>query len=139
LAGIDGAVVTEIRAIFDRFRSGAEEEAFFELLEMPGDVVPALTTAFRTEQNPALRTFVIKVAWQRGDRQAIALLAEAINQSDEQIWQEALDGLVALASPEAVSVLTVAKTRELADESATHRFQSCVTEALEYIRQIIPR
>ena len=132
-------MLTDIRKILERFRNGAEEEAFFELLEMPGDVMPPLTTAFRTEQNPALRAFLVKVAWQRGDRQAIALLAEAINQSDEQIWQEALDGLVALASPETVAVLTAAKTRKLADESATHRFQSCVTEALEYIRQIISR
>jgi len=38
---------------------------------------------------------LIKVAWQRGDRQAIDLLAEAVNESDEEIWQEALDGLAA--------------------------------------------
>ena len=132
-------MATDIREILERFRSGAEEEAFFELLEMPSDIVPALTTAFRTEQNSALRAFLIKVAWQRGDRQAIALLAEAVNQSDEQIWQEALDGLVALASPQALAVLMAVKTRELSDRSATRRFQSCVTEALEYIRQIIPR
>jgi hypothetical protein len=29
--------------------------------------------------------------------EAIALLAEAVNQSDEEIWQEALDGRVAFA------------------------------------------
>ena len=85
-----------------KFRSGAEEEAFFKLLEMPGEVMAALTIAFRTEQDPAIRTFLIKVAWQRGDRQAIDLLAEAVNESDEEIWQEALDGLLALASPEAL-------------------------------------
>jgi len=56
-------------------RLGAEEEAFFELLEMPGDVMAALTIGFR-----------------------IDLLAEAVNESDEEIWQEALDGPVALAS-----------------------------------------
>jgi hypothetical protein len=39
----------------ERFRSGAEEEAFFELLERPKDVLPALTAALRTEQDPALR------------------------------------------------------------------------------------
>jgi len=131
-------VATDIREILEKFHRGAEEEAFFELLEMPGDVMSALTTAFRTEQNPALRGFLVKVAWQRGDRQAIALLAEAVNESDEEIWQEALDGLVALASPEAVAVLTAARTRELADRSETQRFQSWVSEAIEYIRQIIP-
>jgi hypothetical protein len=132
-------VAIDIREILQRFRSGAEEEAFFELLEMPGDVMSALTIAFRTEQDPAIRAFLIKVAWQRGDRQAIALLAEAVNQSDEEIWQEALDGLVALASPEALAVLMAARTREFADLSVSQRFQSCAGEAIEYIRQILPR
>ena len=56
-------VTTEIREILEKFNSGAEEEAFFELLESPGDVLPAITTAFRTEHNPALRAFLVKVAW----------------------------------------------------------------------------
>ena len=46
-------------------------------------------------------------------REAIAFLIEAVNQSDEEIWQEALDGLVALPSPEALAVLTATSTREL--------------------------
>ena len=95
---------------------------------MPGEVMAALTIAFRTEQDPAIRTFLIKVAWQRGDRQAIDLLAKALNKSDEEIWQEALDGLVALASPEALTVLMAARTRELADRQ---RFQSCAEEAID--------
>jgi hypothetical protein len=97
-------------------------------------VLAALTIAFRTEQDPAIRTFLIKVAWQRGDRQAIDVFAQAVNESDEQIWQEALDGLVALASPEALAVLTAARTRELGDRSASQRFLSCAEEAIEYIR-----
>jgi len=48
---------------------------------MPGEVMAALTIAFRTEQDPAIRTFLIKVAWQHGDWQAIELLAEAVNKS----------------------------------------------------------
>jgi hypothetical protein len=132
-------VAIEIRESLERFRAGAEEEAFFELLEMPGDVMSPLTIAFRTEQDPAIRAFLVKVAWHRRDREAIALLAEAVNQSDEEIWQEALDGLVALASPEALAVLTAARTRDLADRSASQRFQSCTAEAIEYIRQILRR
>jgi hypothetical protein len=124
---------------FGEISRRAEEEAFSELLEMPGDVLPALTAAFRTQQDPALRAFLVKAAWQRGDRQAIALLAEAVNQSDEEIWQEALDGLVALASPEALAVLMAARTRKFADRSVSQRFQSCAREAIEYIRQILPR
>ena len=128
----------DIREIMERFHGSAKEEAFFELLEMPGDVLPALTAAFRTERDPALRAFLVKVAWERRDPMAIHLLSEALDERDEEIWQAALDGLVTFASPEALAILIAARTRELADESATKRFQSCVSEAIEYIRQTIP-
>ncbi|HEX6438526.1 MAG TPA: HEAT repeat domain-containing protein [Candidatus Binatia bacterium] len=128
----------DIREIMERFHGGAKEEAFFELLEMPGDVLPALTAAFRTERDPALRAFLVTVGWERRDPMAIHLLSEALDERDEEIWQAALDGLVTFASPEALAILIAARTRELADESATKRFQSCVSEAIEYIRQTIP-
>jgi hypothetical protein len=131
-------VATEIREILKKFSSGAEEEAFFELLESPGDVLPAITTAFRTEHNPKLRAFLVKVAWQRRDPNALHFMTEALNQADEEAWQEALDGLVTLASHEALAVLRAAKTRELADAAATKRFQSFVSEAIEYICQTMP-
>jgi hypothetical protein len=66
-------------------------------------------------------------------------MAEALRQTDEEVWQAALDGLVTLASPEALAVLTAAKTRDLGDDTATRRFQSFVSEAIEYICQITQR
>jgi hypothetical protein len=132
-------VATEIREILEKYSSGAEEEAFFELLEIPGDVLPAITTAFRTEHNPKLRAFLVKVAWERRDPNALSLMTEALSQTDEEVWQAALDGLVTFASPEALDILNAAKSRELGDEAATKRFQSFVSEAIEYIRQTMPR
>jgi hypothetical protein len=132
-------VATDIRTILEKFRGGAEEEAFFQLLEMPGNALSALTEAFRAEQDPALRAFLVKVAWQRCDPMSIHLLTEALEQTDEEIWQAALDGLVSSASAEALAVLMAARTRQLADQSATKRFQSFVNEAIEYIRQTKPR
>jgi hypothetical protein len=117
-------VAIDIREILERFHSGAEEEAFFNLLEMPGDVLPALTAAFRAEQDPALGAFLVKVGWERRDPIAIHLLTEALYQRDEEIWQAALDGFMTFASPEALAVLISARTRESADASATKRFQS---------------
>ena len=105
---------------------------------MPGDVLPALTAAFRAEQDPALRAFLVKVGCERRDPIAIHLLTEALYQREEEIWQAALDGLVTFTSPEALAVLISARTRESADQSATKRFQSFVSEAIEHIRQTIP-
>jgi hypothetical protein len=130
---------TEIREILEEFNSAAEEEAFFKLLEIPGDLLSVLAAAFRTEHNPALRAFLVRVAWQRQEPNAVHFMAEALNQTDEEVWQAALDGLVTFASPEALAVLTAAKTRDLGDEDATKRCQSFVSEAIEYICQITPR
>ena len=80
----------DIKEILESFRGGAEVEAFFELLEMPGDVLAALTAAFRTEQDPALRAFLVKVAWERRDPMAIHLLTQALDQRNEEIWQGSL-------------------------------------------------
>jgi hypothetical protein len=49
---------------------------------------------FPPEQDPALRAFLVKGAWERRDPMAIHLLTEALDQRDEEIWQAALDGLV---------------------------------------------
>jgi hypothetical protein len=66
---------------FGKISQRRRRKSFFRTAEMPGEVMAALTIAFRTEQDPAIRTFLIKVAWQHGDWQAIELLAEAVNKS----------------------------------------------------------
>jgi hypothetical protein len=132
-------VASEIREILEKFNSGAKDEALFKLLEIPDDLLPVLAAAFRTEHNPALRAFLVRVAWQRQDPNALHFMAEALNQTDEEVWQAALDGLVTFACPEALGVLMAAKTRDLGDPAATKRFQLFVSEAIEYICQITPR
>jgi hypothetical protein len=41
--------VSEIKQIVERFRSGDEESAFL-LIELPGDILPALIEIFRAER-----------------------------------------------------------------------------------------
>lgn len=103
----------DVRAAVEKFRSGDEESAFFELLEMPGDALPAMTDIFRTERLPEIRAFLVKVAWARRDQAALPLLSEALNASEEEIWQEALDGLVTLSSQEALDVLRSARFTQI--------------------------
>ena len=74
----------EIREILEEFNSAAEEEAFFKLLEIPDDLLSVLAAAFRTEHNPALRAFLVRVAWQRQDPNAVHFMAEALNQTTKK-------------------------------------------------------
>jgi len=77
-------VASEIREILVKFNSGAGDEALFKLLEIPGDLLPVLAAAFRTEHNPALRAFLVRVAWQRQDPNPLHFMAEALNQTTKK-------------------------------------------------------
>jgi hypothetical protein len=48
-------MATAIDAAVDKFRSGDKESAFFELIELPGDVLPVIIDVFRGESRPDVR------------------------------------------------------------------------------------
>ena len=130
---------TEIKAVLDKFYRGDKESAFFELLEMPGDVLPNLIGVFRSERRPASRAFLVKVAWERRDRSVIPFRGEALMDSKEQVWQEALDGLVALASMESLEILQQARSRQFSKESNRKRFRLWLDEAMGQVQEVISR
>lgn len=123
----------EVRAMLDKFRSGEEEAAFFELLEIPGDVLPALIDVFRTEPDAAIRALLVRVAWERRDHSALSFLGEALSQLQEEVWQQALDGLVAFASPESLEILQRARNRDCKDDTAARRFGLWLEEAIQQV------
>lgn len=128
-----------IRAVLEKFRRGDKESAFFELLEMPGDVLPKLIKVFRGERKPASRALLVKVAWERRDRSVIPFLGEVLMDSKEEVWQEALDGLVAFASKEALEILQQARNREFNKESDGKRFRLWLDEAIGQVQEVISR
>ena len=123
----------EVRAVLDKFRSGEEEAAFFELLEIPGDVLPALIDVFRTEPDAAIRALLVRVAWERRDHSALSFLGEALSQLQEEVWQQALDGLVAFASPEALEILQRARNRDCEHDTAARRLGLWLEEAIQQV------
>jgi hypothetical protein len=58
---------------------------------------------------------------------------EAAGQHDEEIWQEALDGLVTFASPESLVILQQARQRRHDDEAAGKRFRLWLEEAIHHV------
>jgi len=127
----------KIRAALEAFRSGAEDEPLAALLELEEDIVPALAELFRGESDPDVRAFLVRVAWERHEHSSINFIVEALNDPAEEVWQAALDGTVALASPEIIDVLHSAKTQERADAAAARRFQMCVDEAILYLEGLL--
>jgi len=94
----------EVRTALEKFRRGDDETAFFELVEMPGDVLTGIIDVFHAEPCADVRAFLVKAAWARREETVIPFLAEALNDPAEEVWQQALDGLVAFSLPESLKI-----------------------------------
>ena len=125
--------VSEIKEIVENFRSGDEESAFFTLIELPGDVLPALIEIFRGERTAAVRAFLVKVAWERREEAVIPFLGEALNESEEEVWQQALDGLVAFPLPQSLEILQSARARVCSDSSNDKQLRLWLDEAIQQV------
>ena len=125
--------VREIKDIIETFRAGDEESAFFTLIELPGDILPALIETFRDEKNPGIRAFLVKAAWERREEAVLPFLSEVLHDSEEEAWQQALDGLVAFATPQSLDILHAARSRSFTEESAARRFLLWLDEATEQV------
>ncbi len=124
----------EVRAAVEQFRRGDTETAFFRLIEMTGEVLPAIIDVFRGEPQPDVRAFLIKAAWERREDAVIPILAEALNDEAEEVWQEALDGLVTFARATTLDILLQARSREFGDAPAAKRFHLWLEEAIQQVQ-----
>lgn len=127
----------KIRAAVEAYRNGEDEEPLAALLELEADIVLAMAELFRGEADPDVRAFLVRVAWERREQTSIDLIVEALSDSSEEVWQSALDGTIALASPEILDILHTAKLQERADAAMARRFQMCVDEAILYVEGLL--
>lgn len=128
---------TKITDSLKAFRTGDDDTAMTTLLEAEEELVPALMEAFRQESDPDVRAFLVTVAWERCEEESPAFIIEALNDAAEEVWQAALDGTVALASPEMLDLLKSLRTTERADPAATRRFQMCIEDAIPYVDGLV--
>jgi hypothetical protein len=123
----------EVRAALEKFHRGDDETALVELLEVRGDVLPGIIDVFHAEPRDDIRAFLVKAAWERREETVIPFLAEALNDPAEEVWQEALDGLVAFSSPASLKILQSARSRKFIEETAAKRFNLWLEEAIQQI------
>jgi len=128
---------TKIRESLKSFRAGDDDAAMTTLLEAEEELVPALVEAYRQEPDPDVRAFLVTVAWERRETLSTEFIVEALNDPAEEVWQAALDGTVALASPEILDVLKSMRQQERADAAQTRRFQICIEDAIPYVDGLV--
>ena len=127
----------KIYAAVEAYRNGEDDEPLAALLESEADIVPAIAELFRSEADPDVRAFLVRVAWERREQCSVDFIVEALGDPTEEVWQSALDGSVALASPEILKVLHAAKLQERPDAATARRFQMCVEEAILYVEGLV--
>jgi hypothetical protein len=120
-----------IQEYLERFRRGDGESAFFGLTEMDHDVLPELIAAFKKERDNRVRAFLVGIIWQHRQQSAIPFLAEVLHDPVPDVWKEALDGLVALASLPALDALRSARTRQFPRQRDSEEFRRWLEEAIE--------
>jgi len=125
------------RAAVDAYRNGEDEASLATLIELEDDIVPALAELFTTEADPDVRAFLVRVAWERREPTSVDFIVEALSDASEEVWQSALDGTVALASPEILEILHAAKIQDREDAAMARRFQMCVDEAILYVEGLV--
>jgi len=111
-------------------RNGDFDAAYHGLIELPNDLLPDLEDAYRSEADPVIRALIVEAVWQHRLPSSVDFLAIALEDPHPEVWKEALDGLVTLASPESRKVLELAKSR-MAGHDAT--FRAWVTEAIDQV------
>ena len=122
-----------IRRALESYQNGDDDSAIASLLEIAEDILPSLSAIYRNERDPDLRAFLVRVAWERREEMSVNFILEALNDPAEEVWQSALDGTVALASPVMLDLLKSLRPTERGDPSTTHRFRICVDEAILYV------
>jgi len=67
--------------------------------------LPHFIAATKAEHDPRRRSRLIRVVWQFRDRSALPILAEALQDPNDQVWKDALDGIVTFGGVQALELL----------------------------------
>ena len=91
------------------------EDALHSLMELPIDALPVLRQLYLPESSDIRKKAIVHSISQHRDINSIGfLISVLVNEDDEEIWQESLDGLIALAASEQLSSVLVNSPKKAA-------------------------
>ena len=105
-------IVSEIQKLASPFA----EQACCNLWAMTSEIVPQLMEAFWTEKNPEIRATLIYVIAHFRNESAAQFLIEALDDVYDQVWMNALDGLVTIGGKDVMQLLLKFMTRLNSDD-----------------------
>lgn len=131
------AFATQIAHYLERYHMGDADGAFHGLLELDQASLPELVHEFYAATETRLRVFLLGVIWQHRQQSVIPVLGEALLDSEPEVWREALDGLVALASPASLEALYAARMRSFTRQEDAKEFRCWLEEAIEQAEFVV--
>ena len=99
-------------------RGSGWENAYHGLIEIGGSATVMLAEAFRSERESGLRQLLLRILWQTRSSDVLPLLVEGLQDEEQRVWKEALDGLVALGGPHALDALRTARPQTTGQKAA---------------------
>lgn len=112
-----------------RLSGTGSEDALHSLMEFPNEALPILVELYQAETVESAKRSILHAIWQHRQESSIwFLLNVLVNENIESLWQEALDGLVAIGSIKAITELHPLSVKG----SLKSRY---VSEAIEQIRE----
>jgi hypothetical protein len=128
----------EVVWCLEQHQQGRHWDTFHTLLEANDNILSELIDVFNKEPDAEFRAFLVQVVWEHRNPSVIPFLGNALSSSEPLIWKEAMDGLVALASPASLDALLSARSRRFPRKQDTEEFQGWLEEAIEQVRGILP-
>lgn len=90
---------------------------------------------FRAPASARIRGLLVEIIWQHRRLETIPFLAEALSDASTAVWQNALDGLVALGGPPALAALQAAREQLQPGQPADRVRAQWYDEAIKQIRE----
>ena len=94
-----------INVEIEKLASPFAENACCNLWALTSTIIPHLTEAFWVERSPEIRATLIYVIWRFREKTSAPFLIEALDDVHDQVWMNALDGLVTIGGKESARLL----------------------------------
>jgi HEAT repeat protein len=108
--------------------------AYHTLIELGPQVLPELSRRFGASHDVAFRAVLVDLARHVHSSDALPLFDSALQDESPEVWKEALDGLVDLASPDSILLLEEAMARTPPGRTSVAEWRSWIREALQQAR-----
>src|ERR1700730_13228572 len=97
-----GPLAAVVEHYLREWDSSGWARAYHGLVELGPQVVPELARHFTLSSDPRLRPALVELAAHLRAAEALALFESALQDEAPEVWKQALDGLVGLASPASI-------------------------------------